>query len=976
MFKGAQLVTYVPDRVGVGGSKQALHTHQANPVLDTYDVFNVFVNNGRWKRELKATTYTGTPQAGVSRTEAIGAYYLYSTQDPLAYPTTKIFAHNEIAATGQNVIYDYTGGSTLYGTYGNCVPATFINIKNQLFIAWGGTQGQIWDTSHTYPRAPIGAMPPVVPVTYVLDSNDSYTDVYTATASNYIVAISPSPAWGAGDVGRRITISGQGDYKIAGYTGFAATAGPGVLTNGAGDFTATINAAWGANLYRGLSLTVGVDTARIASYTTSGSTTTVIFQTALTNAHAGVAYTFTGSRFQLTTNATADNWAAVADVWRGALSWTGDGPRYAYAYFDPITGHISNVGPITPITEDDQDGVDVVLSNFEENVHPDNIRYTKIKIFRTLLSGGVVLFPLTGYTGQPADLASSWVGPGPTFTDTYEDSVLGLAGNLIAPQTGGFTGNDKPTVNLAKTLTGTASVVNGSNVITYVSGDLFSAEMLYQPLTIDPGGANDQDFVVNAEVSEGVLSLGATTFPWSNSNYTGVTGTYTFTVGPFIEYARPAFMAYWDGRVWMAPIQDPGLILFSADKNQCPYGVPEQSYPTFNFRRIPAQDGKVDGMRVVGDKLVITTERYAYYVAGNNETNYRLLRLSTTMYGVGPYQMHELVGDGPDETDSVVYLGRDKKLHAMGPGIGTISISEPVSPAIQSEILTSSNYAAARVHPFAIGNRRGVIMRLVTTMWTYDIERRIWSSNWADVDGGASSVIPQCFGTVYGGSNSMTEIFGNAGTVASWLGDAGSVGRQTAYVQLFDTDFNGKKSKKRLNFVRGYFSNATANTWVCTVIVDDDYQRPHSLNFVTYPDAVLSLYPYGGYVDGVNAVEQIAQPPLTRPVLGTVTTVNGTPTITYASGSSLMSGLIGKTIVIAGVSYVVLATPTTTTATLTTNYVGGTGTRAWTSTVDADGITGYRFFVRVVWPANTTPCDCFAIQACYTDLEEAQQEAM
>ena len=124
-------------------------------------------------------------------------------------------------------------------------------------------------------------------------------------------------------------------------------------------------------------------------------------------------------------------------------------------------------------------------------------------------------------------------------------------------------------------------------------------------------------------------------------------------------------MAYWDGRLWVAGPQDPAALHYSCDRTQCPFGIPEESFPDTNVLRIPAADGCVRGLRLIGEQLLITTERWAYTIAGNNESNYRLVRISTRMGGVGEYQMDEFVSDVEGGGALIVFVGTDARVYAM-----------------------------------------------------------------------------------------------------------------------------------------------------------------------------------------------------------------------------------------------------------------------------------------------------------------------
>src|SRR5207245_1243321 len=93
--------------------------------------------------------------------------------------------------------------------------------------------------------------------------------------------------------------------------------------------------------------------------------------------------------------------------YEGPLQWTSP-PQYAYAYYDDPatnkvngygTGHISDISPITFVTEQNQSGVTVILDDIIPSGAADQPRFNKIQIFRTLLAAPGDLFPLDPSVG-------------------------------------------------------------------------------------------------------------------------------------------------------------------------------------------------------------------------------------------------------------------------------------------------------------------------------------------------------------------------------------------------------------------------------------------------------------------------------------------------------------------------------------------------------------------------------------------------
>ena len=120
--------------------------------------------------------------------------------------------------------------------------------------------------------------------------------------------------------------------------------------------------------------------------------------------------------------------SAKQAFWQDALAGSTTGPTYAYAWYDPETGHMSNVSPLFQIPK--PTAVPAQYSDFT-NLTPvfqidpgvisypdptvDQIRFSHIVFFRTLSTGGSTLYPigsLTPYVGKvtpgQASTRGSW----------------------------------------------------------------------------------------------------------------------------------------------------------------------------------------------------------------------------------------------------------------------------------------------------------------------------------------------------------------------------------------------------------------------------------------------------------------------------------------------------------------------------------------------------------------------------------------
>ena len=108
----------------------------------------------------------------------------------------------------------------------------------------------------------------------------------------------------------------------------------------------------------------------------------------------------------------------------GARTWT-VAPRYAYAYYNPTTGHITNVSPVLRLSEQAESNVAVYLSAIATNSTLNGYGYTKIVIFRTAADGSSLLpLKLPVGVGDSNGYLNNSGGP-LSFHDEQGDEYLG-----------------------------------------------------------------------------------------------------------------------------------------------------------------------------------------------------------------------------------------------------------------------------------------------------------------------------------------------------------------------------------------------------------------------------------------------------------------------------------------------------------------------------------------------------------------------
>jgi hypothetical protein len=108
------------------------------------------------------------------------------------------------------------------------------------------------------------------------------------------------------------------------------------------------------------------------------------------------------------------------NIYPGVGDWL-TGPRYCIAYRNPTTGHLSNVGPVLEVTEQNQFGrtITVTIPSSAENSAAYNNGYTQIQLFRSA-QNAYTLVALNEFLANNAAMAPiTYVEDATKFADTY-----------------------------------------------------------------------------------------------------------------------------------------------------------------------------------------------------------------------------------------------------------------------------------------------------------------------------------------------------------------------------------------------------------------------------------------------------------------------------------------------------------------------------------------------------------------------------
>ncbi len=380
---------------------------------------------------------------------------------------------------------------------------------------------------------------------------------------------------------------------------------------------------------------------------TTGTLTAVIPGNPLYVAVGGVAATITPSvKYGMTavTGAATGTFtpveaeAALAGTVRNSqintsnISFEGAVYQYGVSYYNPTSGHVTNLSPIlaVPNGAPNNNGVSVTISNI---VCTNDTAYTKIILWRSA-KGGSNLFPLFILNNDTGNAAGNTI----TYTD--------------------FLGDD--------TALGTAS--NGPGKV------------------VAPRGENSP--------------------PPVDLNY----------------------IAYWDGRFWGTSQTQIGLLFFSGrsagNNEDISVGVAEECWPLNFTRAVPEADGRITGLRTVGNNLFVLTDNNIYAVVGNAQTNYGLSRVSSKGNGAAHFATCVLPAEDVNSTDVMVHYGNDRRIYFLFGSGGDFCISYPIQNELDALGWSS---ASANLSVWHTSVSTFVVLTFPGSYrYMYDVERKIW----------------------------------------------------------------------------------------------------------------------------------------------------------------------------------------------------------------------------------------------------------
>jgi hypothetical protein len=200
-------------------------------------------------------------------------------------------------------------------------------------------------------------------------------------------------------------------WRLAGQA--APTAAPtySLSTNDPPYNTGTVSMTQGSNAVLGIGTTF---TSGMAGKTISINGVIYTFKTLADGGFTDATHMTLTENFKEATAAYAYN------IFRGVGDWL-TGPRYCFSFYNPTTGHSSNVSPVLEVTEQNQFGrtITLTIAGSAENTAAYNNGYTQIQIFRSPGNAFTLVAIGEKTANNATGAAITYVETAVKFADTY-----------------------------------------------------------------------------------------------------------------------------------------------------------------------------------------------------------------------------------------------------------------------------------------------------------------------------------------------------------------------------------------------------------------------------------------------------------------------------------------------------------------------------------------------------------------------------
>lgn len=475
-------------------------------------------------------------------------------------------------------------------------------------------------------------------------------------------------------------------------------------------------------------------------------------------------------------------------VYPGIGAWE-EGPQYAYAFYNPTTGHVSNISPIAQIVEKRQVGrtITVVIAGGADINAAYNAGYTQIQLFRTPLNGAQLVALNEKLASNNAGSNITYVETVTKFADTY---LTKLPAEQVIRR--------KPQLDVvATTISGATNA--SPIVITTLTAHGFTTGQTVLVSGVNGNTAANGRWVVVVLTSTTLQLFGSV----GNGGYT--TGG-SISLDPAIKFLA---VAAYKGRLWAITRN---RIYWCASFDEVPlWGVGEECWPAQFSREIPEAFGLVViGEAGSNDRLVIQTAEGDYTVEGYDNRDIEVFPLRRRPSGC-------FLGGAAVVDGRLVELYRDRRL--LDTSVG--DLAAPIQNRFNDIPVALTTYC--RMHWFALNQRDYLLVSIPGVNNSSDVDRVMVFDyslqKWSEF-------------TLSPGITAFATVKDSNGSLELWVGDTGgSVWRISDSDVWTDAGSNYTGSLKtcvlrfgrrvRLVSVQAFVNDGALTPWALKIWLDE-----------------------------------------------------------------------------------------------------------------------------------------------------------
>ncbi|MEM4134440.1 MAG: hypothetical protein QXV73_04510, partial [Candidatus Micrarchaeia archaeon] len=184
----------------------------------------------------------------------------------------------------------------------------------------------------------------------------------------------------------------------------------------------------------------------------------------------------------------------------------------------------------------------------------------------------------------------------------------------------------------------------------------------------------------------------------------------------------PEFLAIeeWNGRIWGISALERDKLYYSMDEIQLASrsncGRAEECYPATNYLVIPAEDGKITGIKKAGDYLYVATDVSLYVVVGSDEMTFSLEKIFSG-HGIKQEAMCEYSGI-LSRRPGLFFISNNYQAFVITPDI-IKNVGEPIE-----DLLKEASYSNSEVSVYKINTALSNSFSIYSNIYYESIKAR------------------------------------------------------------------------------------------------------------------------------------------------------------------------------------------------------------------------------------------------------------